>query len=1207
MERTAILDKMSELTEDQQRTLALDRHISVTANAGSGKTKVLVERYVEAIKGGSRVEEILCLTFTEKAALELRQRIIERINQESGYILGQARANMLEANISTIHSFCSQLLREFPIEAGVDANFKVLEDFDASVLKEESCEKAVRQALEEEHEISGKYHDFLVRVGYERTLQLLNDLLDSREKIEHIRNSSYPLILSKEAIQKRWEELLGKVLSVLKENVRLREGERSAEVRGLIDSVLTGTGNTRNQLSNLKILLDKVLTKTGMPRKQVVEKIDEGVSFSSKTAASILEIAFDALKDFSFESFAIEKYLSLVNTLIEFYKRAEEQYSRKKFSLGALDFDDLQIQTMKLIKTNDPVRTLLSSRFKHIMVDEFQDTNFLQYDIFSCLLGDFSTNAKLFVVGDPKQSIYRFRNAQVEVSLKVNRDLARRPDGLSLELAESFRMNSSLASFVNQVFSNVMARVRYTHIGSDETSAVIKYNALVPRRKKSLNDVVEIFLVQSTRSRQMDANNADGENLSDFEEQFTSSELQAKYVAMRIRKMISDRETINDAKLDEQVRNIGYSDIAVLLRSRSRLTLLEKALSEAAIPYTVTSGIGFYSAQEIFDLSNYLTFLLDNDSDIALLTVLRSPLFGISENELYQASLADGDTLFEKFTCFARSDKASYEVRYAASVLENEIQLAHRMTIPDLLNRILERTGWLGAYSLSPTGGQRIANMRKLLNIAREFEGRGFNSLYDFVERLKNLRNAREGQAPVEETTDAVKIMTIHAAKGLEFPVVIIPFCDVTVKNHRDLLVNDHVGVLPFISNVADLTSAQLPSELSLFKEFESEEDQAEIVRLFYVACTRAMEKLVITTPSKASEPKSINSFTDILRLVFDISTVPSSGYFQCSESKARVLAELPSVNEDSISLKVMSDEKVEPGSLFVGSYVDPIQANVDGEIFSATLLQTFKLCPTRYFLKYHIGLPTAEEGNAGREAHNQLDEYDDSILSTVKGEIVHKVLHDLLARGTYSELDILAVSRKVVADRIWSSIPAKEVDGLVDQVFQNAKNATTTLASILRRGKNYLEQTITKKFGNDFITGTLDLLVRDDSGFHIYDYKTDRLDKKTADIYAEYETQMKFYAALCSSLDTQQESFDVTIVFTREAGKYLVENYSREQLVEFENELRSMIQRIKEIEASTAFYPLANDSIFPTATPYCSKCDFFVGGVEKMCLFKRI
>ncbi len=1187
---------MAELTDQQKKALELDKHISVTANAGSGKTRVLVERYVEAIKSGVDVEQILCLTFTEKAALELREKITERIklelsaagknnkNSNQFIALKEARRKMLEANISTIHAFCSQVLREFPIEAEIDANFKVLEDFDAASLKEEACDEAVRESLASERGNHGKVHNFLVGIGYKRTLGILNDLLDSREKIEHIKAAGKQLLLDEEAVRRHWTNLSKAVLKVAKENVRLKKGDLAAEVKTVRDILDENEIELINILDALKILLDRILTEKGTPRKREVAIVD-GSAYSWEDALAILETAFKPLKDFTGSRIGNSKeYFGLLKTLLNLYERSAVNYAQKKYSMGALDFDDLQILTMKLLREKETVRSVLTSRFRHIMVDEFQDTNFLQYDIFLSLLNNFASDAKLFVVGDPKQSIYRFRNAQVEVSQKTEDDLSKRQDGTSLSLFESFRMNADIAAFVNEVFAKVLTSSGIFGTVGLSLMNQTEYKALKARRPSGEANPIEIYIAEN------DQHSESGDEVESNSQgtQLSAGDLQAQFAASRIRQMVDSGEKVKDAKSDEQLRSITYGDIAILLKTRSKLVLLEEALNDRNVPYVVTSGIGFYSAQEIFDLTNYLTFLLDNTSDIGLLTVLRSPLFGISENELYRISLSDGETLFARLLGFSSSPKATDEVRYTVSVLEEEIQLAQRLTIPQLINRILERTGWLGAYRLSPTGSQRIANLRKLLSIAREFEGRGFNNLYDFVERLKYLKDtAREGQAPVEEAVDAVKIMTVHAAKGLEFPVVVVPFCDANARRGRSLIINDQVGILPFISN-------EVPPEFSLYKRFEDMSEQAETARLFYVACTRAMDKLIITTaPKKSGSTTNINSFTDILTKTFDLSAPPVAGHFGFSGGKVLVHGAVPQVAEKAV--KIIS-KNVNVGEIFL----DSIPAYIDGEIYSATLLQTFKLCPTKYFLRYRLGMPTPESNMRIEE----YAEYNDAILSTVRGELIHSTLQQVLSVGKTDESAIRDAAERAISSGLDKSVEEGKKQKLLNQIVENAKNAIGTLGKITKLDKVYLEQTITRRFGSDYLTGTLDLLVEDGKGFHVFDYKTNRLDKPAEKIYSDYEIQMKFYVSLCSKLKAEQKEFDVTIIFTREPGKYLTKVYSGSELEKFESELSTMVDRIKKIEPAGGYFP-SSDGL-PTVSPHCGECEYFIGDAEKECLLKR-
>ncbi len=1188
------------LTDQQRKALQLEKHITVTANAGSGKTRVLVERYAAAVRSGVRVEQILCLTFTEKAALELRQKIGERIGEEYASArrsgdpaagpLAEARRNMLEANVSTIHSFCSQVLREFPVEAEIDASFKVLEDFDASSLKEDACAEAVRDSLAEERTDSpgrGNHsvHELLVRTGYAKVISLLVDLLDNREKIEHARVSGQRIVLDEAALREHWFNIAKGVADVIRLNVSAKKGDFTREISALEDATADGSKSLAPLLMELKSTLAKILTKTGTPRKKDVV-IESGSRYAGDEALSILQAPYLELKGFSDESISkdAEGYFKTLGALVGLYTKSESYYAHKKYLMGALDFDDLQILTLRLLTQSGSVRNTLSSRFRHVMVDEFQDTNFLQYGIFMRLLDDLATDARLFVVGDPKQSIYRFRNAQVEVSNTAEKRLSGLTDGLSLPLSESFRMNSDIAGFVNSIFAQVMKGSKVFEAAGLPSMNRTEYNALVARRPGGRSDPVELFVKVKGGGQAEDSEEETGDD------DLSAGDAQALFTAARIRQMVDSREKIRSVKLDEKEREISFADIAVLLRTRAKLPLLEEAMTKYGIPYVVSSGIGFYSAQEIFDLTNYLTFLLDNNADIPLLAVLRSPMFGISENELYSMSLVQGASLYDRFISFSCSAKAGDEVKYAASVLSEEVQLAHRQTIPELINRILERTGWLGAYSLSPTADQRIANLRKLLGIAREFEGRGFNSLFDFVERIKYLKDtAREGQAPVDEAVEAVKIMTVHAAKGLEFPLVFVPFCDSTSRRGSTLIINDQVGILPFVGD-------DVPAAFSLYRRFEIMNEQAEISRLFYVACTRAMDKLVLTTGTKKSV-RSINSFTDILAKNIDLSAAPEEGYIELDGLKIAARSVIPVV---APLAKAPASEPLKLGELFL----DPVPADIDGEIYSATLLQTFRLCPTKFFLRYRLGMPAPDYRARTEAAADTLEDYNDAILSTKKGQLVHAVLEQAVGSGDTSDESIDTTAAKSVGSILENPLDEESESALAKQVAENARNAVSTLREIAGEGKRYVEQTMMRKFGSDFLTGTLDLLLEDDKGFHIYDYKTNRLDKTQEEIYAGYEIQMKLYALLCANLKQGQREFDVTIVFTREPGKYLRKVYSVQDLSLFEAELADMLDRIKGMETRDGAFPQTES--LPTVSLHCRECEYYTGESVKGCLLGR-
>lgn len=315
----------------------------------------------------------------------------------------------------------------------------------------------------------------------------------------------------------------------------------------------------------LGFLLQKILTNEGNPRKREVAVID-GETYPLEIALSILQIIHESLTNLSPKRKKAADYFLLLQTLMKMFEKSVEHYNRKKYSMSALDFDDLQIKTMHLLRENETVRGALTSRFKHIMVDEFQDTNFLQYDIFLNLIDSFAGNARLFVVGDPKQSIYRFRNAQVEVSAQTEKEISGLKNGTMVSLLESFRMNADLASFVNEIFSRAMPGDRSLDITGLPLPKQTEYKPLIARRPKGMEPAVEIFLAGGNNNAEPPVD----ELSAGSPPEFSSSEQQALFVASRIRRMIDGNEAVRDVRLGEETRKIKYGDIAILLRSRSR-------------------------------------------------------------------------------------------------------------------------------------------------------------------------------------------------------------------------------------------------------------------------------------------------------------------------------------------------------------------------------------------------------------------------------------------------------------------------------------------------------------------------------------------------------------------------------------------------------------------------------------------------------------
>ncbi|HEX5317188.1 MAG TPA: UvrD-helicase domain-containing protein, partial [Candidatus Kapabacteria bacterium] len=467
-----------------------------------------------------------------------------------------------------------------------------------------------------------------------------------------------------------------------------------------------------------------------------------------------------------------------------------------KTEYGLLDFDDL---IEKLQRLFDDVRVLeeLSSEFRFLMIDEYQDTDESQFELVRLLTENFESRSNLAVVGDPKQAIYTFRNADAGIFHQTKNAIRAQPlsaDSLEESLAlsllpeeelgwitlgETFRMTPAPLAVINRLFRSVM----------QESSSVptTGYSDLIHGRMEGiLSGRVEWICPLAPKRMKNSAEEAtEGSSEANDEENEEEIEIasEASLIALKIRGIVSDPEYLVES--DKVLRRAAYEDIAILLRSRTNLPALERALRVENIPYSVAKGAGFFTQPEILDITSYLTFLTAPSNDVALAAILRAPFFAVSDVELFQIAhhksanrrkLNDPWSFWDQFQNYAAASGSNYLGRAVMQIREN-LALAGRTSTAMLVEKIYAETGIFATLQAGPQAMQKIANLEKFLAQARSSDASGFSGLLDFVERIKYLTDSaeQESQADVPDGRGAVRIMTVHASKGLEFPIVILP------------------------------------------------------------------------------------------------------------------------------------------------------------------------------------------------------------------------------------------------------------------------------------------------------------------------------------------------------------------------------------------------------------------------------------------------
>ena len=1159
-------------TPNQERALSTSHHLAVTANAGSGKTRVLVERFVRALIEGVPLSEVIALTYTEKAASELRRRIADRITdqltraQNAGEIarIETIRDEFATAFVGTIHAFCARVLREYPVEAGVDAAFSVVTGLDAADLLRESAMEVLRGVFRGDFPSVSRDRmmDLVRRMEKRRVVDVLLRLVEKRDLVERLCTGGGIYCASDDEILSRWDRFIERTVSEeLQSESLLRDLDRlvasakenhRAKARTMLATIRSGT-DAHSRAEAFIELATWGVTGEGTPRKNSLS--DEADVKAEARRVHERRKLLDPLLGPVVAGTVTDRHRALLSEtrlLLTLSGAVASRYDERKREDGRLDFDDLQLK-MRTLLHNESVRMQLARRFRYIMVDEFQDTNMLQLEILLPVLEDLSSG-NLFIVGDPKQSIYRFRDADVRVFDRARETIASVAGPSStVSLKESFRPLRDVAAFVNLLFPHLM----------EESAGALMYEPLVLARSNRAPGGVELIL---------GSGKAETQALS-----------QQELIARRILDLHVTGQTVFGA--DDRPRPMEFRDVGVLLRSRTGLEELEYAFIRNGVPYVVSGGVGYFQTQDVYDVYNYLRFLLNTSDDVALAGILRSPFYCVSDVELFQLARARKTrTLWETLLQTAPGAQSSALSR-ACTLLSEDLAIGVRLPAPELVTRISRRANFAAALSGTVRAEQAAANIDKLLLMARSFESQGFTTLFDFAERLKEQIDAedREGQAAIESHSDAVRVMTVHAAKGLEFPLVVVPDLQRAFRDDSEPFIDESLGI-----GLRPATGEEGPAPIvaCLIRRARSMATQEE-QRIFYVACTRARDHLILAAePASGSRKDSWLTWLnrcvqeegqnlDSDALKFRVMTGTYEGSQGISEQTHELVLPIlrtlpPQPRPASQAEPVAPDRRI---------LLDPISSKVRGEIFSASKIRTYVECPAKYHFRYELGFPIGTGPFLRKEEHDLRDE---EYPAELRGRVFHAVMEnagDLRGPEERERAIRAALEREVLLAPEASSPVIKEVNALVGGLL--ASKAWTEIA----KGSDVkTEFSISAALGEDFITGTIDRLYKASDGlWTVLDYKTDKVSAESVHERAEmYWTQLRFYAVMVGRLYHVQ-NVRTRILFAAHPEILLEKILSSGDL---EAEQRSIAESISRIRAG----------VFPSREPTCHQCPMSPG-----------
>ncbi|OYT73194.1 MAG: hypothetical protein CFK52_02720 [Chloracidobacterium sp. CP2_5A] len=870
------LDPKTGLTLAQrQATETLDRSLVVTAGPGAGKTRVLTERFLRLLEQpGVGVENIVAITFTNKAANEMRERIRQRLDARIAASLGtgaelqwrQRKRHLEAAAIGTIHGFCSRLLREFPLEAKVDPYFSTLDEYAATAMLDSAAQQAVTGAIDGGGPLVAELVAAYGRAELVEALkQALNQLRSLGIGLDEAERLTCQNTLAAEDYAARWQEATARVAelravvagesSAKKPAQTLLAAQNFLAVWEREAPALTQPPTSERMpawlaaLARLRQALPDARGKAG----EVVKSLQGWLGTRAKGGGQLEAAGLDV---------CARDYQPVV---FELLRGIDFLYSKAKREAAALDFEDLQLRARALLQSED-IQRRVRARYRHFLVDEFQDTNHLQRDILDALgAADDgpSRGQTFFFVGDRKQSIYAFRGAEVEVFQEVITATAKR-GGEHLRLDANFRSDPRLVAFFNALFSQVMRAPAGSESSRLQRSGFVAYEEGRAFRPPLDAEAPAVTFLYTAVARPEGGRAPQDESLRDIE---------AARLARYVKRLVEDQTPLVNTA-EGKPRPPTYRDMALLLGALTDAKAYERALRQAGVPCYVVAGHGFYGRLEVADILALLEFLDNRSDDIALAAILRSPLFGLSDETLLRLRLAAAEgsasgagadarpltTLYSDLVTEARRRQAAIPddqrrlLDEAATILDDLLTVRNRLPLPDLIERAIERTGYDIVCAAAEDGPQRLSNLDKLASLARGFARRETHLLRDFVAYIREFRrlDAREAEAQLERGLDAVALLTIHKSKGLEFPIVLLPDLQRRWTQRAGKFVFERNSGLGFDipDTLGELRQTAMKARVL---DWLAAREQFERMRQLYVAMTRAQDHLILSAIEEAA------------------------------------------------------------------------------------------------------------------------------------------------------------------------------------------------------------------------------------------------------------------------------------------------------------------------------------------------------------------
>lgn len=1091
--------------KDSEMRKTAQTHIKSTlfmeAGAGTGKTHILIERIFSIIEQGlADIDEIAAITFTEKAAAEMVVRLRDRLERTIGdktaplEMRERCRVNLkkFERNkVSTIHSFCKYLLQEKPFEAGVDPSFNIDDE-----LCRDLFESSWNSRLEDELQSESSPLKNALRAGVTPAslLKTARFIYDNRDlfEIPYAGGSAGDYSL------KDFIELLKESaarLSQLAEKCSSRDDKSLEEMQKLQKAVGILDEASQDEYDSIILSLDKFKGKGSQK------------NWYDKNACKEQKEIFNHLGN---ELCAVQNALSdnifygCVSRIQEFIKEFEEI----KFKQGLLDFQDLLIKAKNLVMDHPSVRSHFKKKLKYILLDEFQDTDPLQSQLVFYLAEELAgermpdsasaykswdecvvEEGRLFLVGDPKQSIYRFRRADIEIYEKV-KTLLTRQNAQRLEIIVNFRSRKEIIQWVNSHFIDLIKKPLDGTYQPD-------YISLDAHRTQQ-GSLPPLFLITISSDVQINIEKVD-----------EARKAEAAAVAVFIKDLVKKGYKFTQKNGQEKI--LTYRDIAVLFPRKTSISIYEDAFIRWEIPYLLEAGREFFNRPEIIDLMNILKALDNPCDETAVVSVLKSPAAGLADNDILRYYLSRKEfNYLNDFNDLNENSQKSDPVSHIFTQLAKLHKIKGECSITTLIEKVLEMSFLREYYILASRGYRASANIEKFMAMARGYETKKQGTLRKFVREIEQKAEGTEGEADAalsESGTDAVVMITMHKSKGLEFPVVIPVnmFSDSSSTKDGTIYYCRELQE-PLQANIKPLTTSGYEEA----KNWDKKKQEAESIRLMYVALTRARDSLAIPkvlTVDKNGNPLCKGLQIHLSKILLHPEGEPPAGFETveyCQEDLEP--PDAPKLLEEISPVNPLLLEKLQ----------DEIKDRIENK---AKILQ--KGSKTIDVISY--------------SADKDLPQEESDALKI--GSLYHKLMEEIDFHGQ-EDMDSL----------IKTAVKEKGLEKYKDVIKVLIKN--TLESDILKlalecknisKGRYYKEYPFIIETQGVFYEGIIDLLIQIENNFIIVDYKSDRIDKEHIPQHSKqyYSRQAEIYKKAVESMFPHNSAVKVVFYYARADVSY--------------------------------------------------------------------